>query len=151
MRHIYDNPDPEQGPTIISDEAETLTNRLAAAFIRNDTEYAFVLAQQAISAAFQEGADQANKTARDYAEEENRRRAEFDHGEAEFQTRDGLVARDRLSISRVSPYPRIWKRQCITEPCVSIDCTPSHEAIPIRVYELTGISPRGLPLYVELP
>ena len=156
MRHIYaDDEDESRGPIVISDDAESLVDTIASALMRGDTAYAYLRAQRAIDKADLDGQATAKKRARDYAEEENRRDAEFGHGKVEFRTRDGLKAIDKLELCRDGYYQPVWKRACRArergfEPITSEMAL--HEPIPVRTYEFRGeITRGGLPVYEEIP
>jgi hypothetical protein len=152
MRYIYDNPDEEnQGPSIISDEAESLVDTIAAALMRGDTDYAYTRAQSAINKAGEKAREKAKQDAQNWAEQENRMRAEFAHGKAEFHTLDGLIAQDKIHLRRDEYYVPEWKRACrspehhLLSDLAATKMTP----IPIRTYEFTRIGRNGLPIYEE--
>lgn len=149
MRHIYEG---NGEITTISDEAENLVDSVAAALIGQHSHRAYLLAQAFQLRARDEGMEIERRNTKDWAERENRERAEFGRGKAEFRTLDGGTFHDDLSIERGRAYPRIWKRACRPEMvgCIQESMSPEQFAIQIRTYEFTGISRQGLPIYLEM-
>jgi hypothetical protein len=155
MRYIYSDDEEKPGHTVISDAAENLVDSIAASLMRGDTQYAYLRAQRLYDTAHEAGQQAARKQARDFAEEENRRDAEFGHGKAQFVTKDGLVSHDKLSIRSNEYYPCIWKRACDRDDHVLMDAAQLRStmatAIQVRIYEFRGeITDRGLPIYREI-
>ena len=152
MRYIYpDNDINDEGPTVVNEKTETLVHRIAAALMSNDTDRAMLLAHEFRCDCHQEGVDAARKEARDYAEEENRRAAEYGQGKVEFRTSDGLKCVDKLTLPRFDYYKHIWKRACKAETRVLTDESAKFTPIPVRTYEFRGEHTRqGLPVYEEV-
>lgn len=152
MRYIYNNPDHEQGPSIISDDAESIVDSVAAAIARGDFDYAYTRAQDALNKSAERATDKARKHAQDMAEEENRMRAQFGHGKAEFRTLDGLVSHDKCEVRRDKYYMPIWKRACRAREDEFLSDKPLDKYTPvkIRTYEFRGIAQNGLPIYEEV-
>jgi hypothetical protein len=154
MRYIYPKDDiHDEGPTLISGNTENLVHRIAAALARNDLDHAFLLAHEFRCDSHQEGQDAANKRAREIAEEENRMRAQFDHGKVEFRTKDGLVATDKISLRRDQYYQHVWKRMCRKEmpDVITEQSLDKYTPIEVRTYEFRGeITQSGLPVYHEV-
>lgn len=153
MRYIYpDHTDIDEGPTVISDEAEALVDGMASSFMRGNNDYAYIRAQNFWHKAFEAGVEKARKEMRDYEEEENRRAAEYGHGKAEFRTLDGGKFNDKLHLSSDSYYPHVWKRACRLKDrdILSAECQ-MNTPIQIRTYEFRGErTQRGLPVYEEM-
>ena len=153
MRFIYpENDINDEGPTLISEKTETLVHRIAAALMIGHTDHAMMLAHEFRCDCHKEGQDAANKAAKDYAEEENRRAAAFGHGKVEFRTSDGLKCVDRLTLNEHDYYQPVWKRACRVEHKeVFDDSAVTFGAVPVRTYEFRGErTSTGLPVYEEV-
>jgi len=154
MRIIYSDIEAhdEDGATYINEATETVVDRIAAALMHGDTNRAYLLANDFYVKAKEEGDKAAKKQMKDWAEDENRRAAEFGHGKAEFRTKDGLICVDKLSLSQNQHYIPVWKRACRVKQVGLMDMNPTaaYEPIEVRTYEFEGERTRnGLPVYNE--
>lgn len=128
-------------------EVFTLTDRVAAAFLRGDIEYARELINGARLT--------WEATGRESVARELRQARDFDvtfHHEADvyFQTKDGLRVLGKIEPKR--HWPVVWKRACHGKhDFARLDSPPNFEPREVRTYEYSGErADDGRPIYREV-
>jgi hypothetical protein len=126
-------------------EVFTLANRVAAAFMREDPEYARELINNERLRWEAAGRDQHRRDVEKCRDAE----MEFERtANVYFETKDGLRV-----LGEIEPrghWPRIWKRACRVKRTGLIEDTPGFEPIEVRTYERSADRAKdGRPVYIE--
>jgi len=130
-----------------AERTERLLHRLAAAFMRDDVDFARKLVEQEI----EEAVDRGRHLERDKIREAHYEELRFQHScNAWFVTKDEIRVKQRIGAYK--QLPLIWKRPCrIRRPSLlEVAATPETTGIETRNYELIGIDTSDcLPIYEE--
>ena len=122
---------------------------MAAAFMLNDTKYALELIDSARLGWEANGCQQERESL------ERHRKMEMEvmrEADVWFQTKDGLMVKQKIGKDNMTRFPPEWKRQCMTDRSdfmpiggLSNTCEP----IRIRIYRREENAKDGRPIYRE--
>lgn len=132
-----------------AERTERLLHRLAAAFMRDDVDFARKLVEQEIDEAVDRGRHLEKDKMRDANHEELKWQRSCN---AWFVTKDGIRTKQRIDADVDKALPYAWKRPCRMRRPLLTDLCASRDIIGIetRSYTLTGIdSSDCLPIYEE--